>query len=62
MRVQFAAAPHYMHRDYQKACPHTSTRLPGLYILSEVKELGTHCFFHLIKPSVIEGGKILEKG
>ena len=31
--------------------------LPGLYVLSEVKELGTHCFFHLIKPSVIEGGK-----
>jgi hypothetical protein len=31
--------------------------LPGLYILSKVKELGTHCFFHLIKPSVIEGGQ-----
>jgi hypothetical protein len=31
--------------------------LPGLYVLSEVKELGTHCFFHLIKPSVIEGGR-----
>ena len=30
--------------------------LPGLYILSEVKELGTYAFFHLVKPSVIEGG------
>lgn len=32
--------------------------LPGLYILSEVRELGTYAFFHLVKPSVIEGGHI----
>jgi len=32
--------------------------LPGLYILSEVQELGTYAFFHLVKPSVIEGGDV----
>jgi len=32
--------------------------LPGLYILSEVQELGTYAFFHLVKPSVIEGGRV----
>jgi len=32
--------------------------LPGLYILSEVRELGTYAFFHLVKPSVIEGGDV----
>lgn len=31
--------------------------LPGLYILSEIKELKTYAFFHLVKPSVVEGGK-----
>ena len=32
--------------------------LPGLYILSEVKELGTYAFFHLVKPDVIPGGHL----
>ncbi|MFH0960501.1 MAG: hypothetical protein V1897_17575, partial [Pseudomonadota bacterium] len=32
--------------------------LPGLYILSDVRELGTYAFFHLVKPSVIEGGHV----
>jgi len=40
-----------------KGLPTYLDTLPGLYVLSEVKELGTHCFFHLIKPSVIEGGR-----
>jgi hypothetical protein len=31
--------------------------LPGLYILSEVKELATFCFFPLVEPSIIEGGR-----
>lgn len=32
--------------------------LPGLYILSEIQELRTYSFFHLVKPNVIEGGQV----
>jgi len=35
--------------------------LPGLYILSEVKELGTYAFFHLVKPNVIPGGHLWKR-
>lgn len=35
--------------------------LPGLYVLSEVKELGTYAFFHLVKPDVVLGGHLWQR-